>query len=133
MRQLLLTRRWVVLTTVILLAQPAFAWLGWWQWGRGARTHDIQNVGYAFQWWSFGILAIGGWAKLLRDELRERSGKAPPPTPAEATPTQRARKRAMAVAVSQRSAPVPVVEELPDAELAAYNDYLAWLNANPRS
>lgn len=141
MREVLLTRRWLILTVVIVLAQPAFAGLGWWQWGRGSRTHDIQNLGYAFQWWSFGILAIGGWIKMLHDELKERDEKTADTTaddlaeelaPVLPTIHQKQRRRAVAVAVAQRSS-VAVHDDGADEELAAYNAYLAWLAANPRS
>lgn len=140
MREVLLTRRWLILTVVIVLAQPAFAALGWWQWGRGARTHSIQNLGYAFQWWSFGILAIGGWIKMLHTELRERAeGTAATVddlteelAPMLPTAHQRQRRRAVAVAVAQRGS-APVLDDEADDELTAYNAYLAWLAANPRS
>lgn len=141
MREVLLSRRWLLLTVVIVALQPAFAVLGWWQWGRGARTHDIQNLGYAFQWWSFGILAIGGWIKMLHTELKERAEASAETavddvaeefTLVPPTSHQRHRRRAVAVAVAQRSsAPVQVDEA--DDELTAYNAYLAWLAANPRS
>lgn len=148
MREVLLSRRWLILTVVIVAVQPAFAFLGWWQWGRGSRTHDIRNLGYAFQWWSFGILAIFGWVKMLHTELKERAAGEPaagllagaaagpvaePTAEAELiTSSQRSRRRSVAVAVAQRGATVTVEDDV-DEELAAYNAYLAWLSANPRS
>ena len=112
---------------VVLVA--SFVFLGRWQWHRAmAPSGSLINLLYAIEWWVFAALVVLGWAHLIRDELRG---------------TRPTEKLAMAPesdlpAFAQRRSGEPVAEqrspedEAADAELAAYNAYLAWLNANPR-
>lgn len=128
-REVLATRRWVILTVVVILVQPAFIWLGLWQWGRGVDTRDLRNLAYGIQWWLFAALAVGGWVKMLRDEVRERLAGLPTEhyAPAPVGPDG-------AVQLGSALLPAPALaEEEEDDELTAYNAYLAWLHANPRA
>jgi cytochrome oxidase assembly protein ShyY1 len=35
---------------------------------RGGSGLNVQNLGYALQWWIFGLFAVGLWVRLVRDE-----------------------------------------------------------------
>ena len=35
---------------------------------RGGSGYDVRNLGYALQWWIFGLFAVGLWLRLVRDE-----------------------------------------------------------------
>jgi hypothetical protein len=93
-----------------------------------SQSGSAQNLLYALQWWSFAVIATYGWCRLVRDELsgRGRPGaEAPPPW----------------VPPPRTTAPAAGMgEPEPDDDLAAYNRYLAalearyasWLNARSR-
>lgn len=126
-REVLYTRRWIILTVVVILAQPAFIWLGLWQWGRGVDTKDLRNLAYGIQWWLFAALAAGGWVKMLRDEVRDRRAGIP-------LEQYAAEPVGPGGALARNAARLPApVEEEEDEDLSAYNAYLAWLHANPRT
>ncbi|WNB86055.1 SURF1 family cytochrome oxidase biogenesis protein [Cellulomonas sp. ATA003] len=42
---------------------------------RGGSGWDLRNLGYALQWWIFGLFAVALWLRLVRDEAR---GELPP-------------------------------------------------------
>jgi DNA-binding transcriptional regulator of glucitol operon len=106
----LLTVRWLVALVVTLAGAAGMVRLGMWQLGRGEQRHSIQNYSYAVEWVLFAAFAVFCFVKLLRDDGTEEEPEdttasivIPPPPPA---------------------APEPE-----DDELAAYNAYLARLNA----
>lgn len=114
---------------LMVVLVSAFVFLGRWQWHRAmAPSGSLINLLYAIEWWVFAALVVLGWAHLIRDELR---GTVPTAKLAMAPESE-------LPAFAQRRAGDPVAEppspedEAADAELAAYNAYLAWLNANPR-
>ena len=83
--------------------------LGMWQLGRGEQRHSIQNYSYAVEWVLFAAFAVFCFVKLLRDDgTDEETGETPP-----------------SVVIPRP----PAVAEPEDEELAAYNAYLARLNA----
>lgn len=93
-----------------LAAAAGMLRLGKWQLGRGETTHSLQNYSYAVEWVLFAGFALFCFYKLVLAEDREPDESEqdvdvvlPPPRPA--------------------------VEEPVDDELAAYNAYLARLNA----
>lgn len=107
--------------------------LAWWQWNRfESATGTFQNLGYVLQWPLFGLFPafmVLRISKLRREaaareaeeaaegESRTERGHSPVaevPRPRPTTPS-----------------PAPVLDE-EDAELAAYNRYLAELNARDR-
>ena len=102
-----------------LIAIVACLFLGRWQWARTQETHSAQNAFYAFEWWSFALIALVVWIKTVQDELK------PAPHPdapvAGAPPTTDPASVAAALADAED-----------DEEMAAYNAYLAHLAANPR-
>ncbi len=112
MLRLLVSPRWLVRHVLVVLAVGACFGFGRWQYGRAVQRDSILNWSYTVEWTLFGLFSLLCWGWLLRDELRGG--------PAE--PVQEAPVR-----VYQPVAP-PVTEE-EDPELAAYNRYLAELNA----
>lgn len=90
--------------------------LGWWQLQRyHSPGGSLQNLGYTLQWPTFALFAIFMVWRLrkLERERRERPPAEPPPPQARA-PAAR---------------PAGTHDDEPDDELAAYNRYLAQLNA----
>jgi DNA-binding transcriptional regulator of glucitol operon len=95
--------------------------LGRWQLHVSERKHfDIQNFGYALQWWLFAGFAAFFWWRIVRDAAR-RSEDAPTPAEPEEGPSQPVAYRRYVMP------PRPVIDAQQDPELAAYNDYLARL------
>lgn len=109
----LLTVRWLVALVVTLAGAAGMVRLGMWQLGRGEARNSIQNYSYAVEWVLFAAFTVFCFVKLLRDEGTEDD-------PADATVSE----------LMPRPAPAAhTADEEPDEELAAYNAYLARLNA----
>jgi len=127
-RRVLLSPTWWGRHALMVVLVVAFAFLGRWQWTRAmASTGSLQNLLYALEWWVFAGLVVAGWAHMLRDEVRGVDHRAA--TAAAAA----AREELPAFAVPSRRRPRATEPTTPeeDAELAAYNAYLAWLAENP--
>ena len=105
----LLTVRWLLALVVTLAGAGGMIRLGMWQLGRGEEHHSIQNYSYAVEWVLFAAFAVFCFVKLLRDD-----GTAEEPE-----------DTTMSVVIP----PPAAVPEPEDEELAAYNAYLARLNA----
>jgi DNA-binding transcriptional regulator of glucitol operon len=93
--------------------------LAWWQWNRFENGGTWQNLGYVLQWPLFGLFpAFMVWRlRKLRSQPVERPEPHPVPP----------REPAKTVARQDVSAPAADADD--DPELAAYNRYLAKLNA----
>jgi DNA-binding transcriptional regulator of glucitol operon len=115
----LLTPRWLAWHALTVAVAVLFVRLGLWQWHRAQLTHSPQNLGYAVQWPAFALFAVVFWARTVRDAVR------PPAGAARARPARRP-------APPPAAAPAPVTDE-EDPELAAYNRYLAQLDAAARA
>jgi DNA-binding transcriptional regulator of glucitol operon len=89
--------------------------LAWWQWTRfESASGTWQNLGYVLQWPLFGLFPAFMFWRVKRLKEREKQVRAEPaPTP----PAPR------------RTVPLPAAPADDDDELAAYNRYLAELNA----
>jgi hypothetical protein len=100
----------------VVVAVAVFLRLGWWQIDR-ARGGNALSFGYALEWPAFAVCTIFVWVKELRRAMRGEPRRA----------------------AHTRVKPVPQVHEGPayddsgDEKLAAYNRYLAWLNAHPHA
>jgi hypothetical protein len=117
-----LTPGWVARHVLAVALIVGFLALGWWQLGR-ASAGNVLSWAYAVEWPVFAGFVAFMWVREVRLELR--ADAAPAPEPAE-RPEQATVRRP--VRVPHRAAPAT---EPADPELDAYNDYLAWLNANP--
>jgi DNA-binding transcriptional regulator of glucitol operon len=112
-----LARRWWVGHLLVALCCALFIRLGRWQWDRArSPTGDWQNLGYALQWPLFAAVLAVAWARFLwLEHHRVPEAVRTDPT-ANRTPP-----------VPRRPTDLPIREDDPDDELAAYNAYLARL------
>jgi hypothetical protein len=136
-----LTWRWILVHLGLIVLVIGFLLLGWWQINR-AREGNALSFGYAIEWPVFAAFAIWVWAKEIRDVLRQHAhgpagelaagelgpGDAGLTRPDHGRTRERAVIRASARQIERRAA---AYDDSDDAELAAYNHYLAWLSANP--
>jgi hypothetical protein len=144
-RALAFTPRWIGGLLFCLTAAAVCAFLGHWQWDV-ARHGSMQNTAYAFNWWLFAALFVGFWFKALRDTVRRDADLQTGRASGLSSPASRS---AAGISVSglaaspagkmsrirepapQATRPVlPTPEEDPD--VAAWNDWLAELNADPK-
>jgi hypothetical protein len=115
--------------------------LGWWQWQRyHGPGGSLQNLGYTLQWPTFAVFALFMAWRLRQLERRHRA-QAPQPAEAPEQPEQPGQPEPCLPAPRDRATPPTAVsgravrrpdggpEDEPDDELAAYNRYLAQLNA----
>jgi hypothetical protein len=114
--------KWLGLHLLTLVAVAACALLGRWQFDKALwESGDLVNLGYGLQWWSFAAIILFGWWRGARDAVRGDAPRRAQPG-REAAPQRVLRVPAR-----------PSVSTEEDAELAAYNAYLARLNARARS
>lgn len=114
-----LTPVWLLKHAAMVVLVTAFLALGWWQVTRAA-AGNMLSYGYAVQWPLFAAFVAFVWVREVRSELR-------PPGSSGSRPAEAVRPP-----VRTRPVPAPVEPaDEADPELAAYNRYLAWLNANP--
>lgn len=104
--------RRVGVVALCVLSLVACVGLAWWQWQRfESASGSWQNLGYVLQWPLFGLFpAFVFWR--LRKLRTQPAAPAPEPAP-----------------VAARKAPRVERDDGDDPELAAYNRYLAELNA----
>ena len=122
------TLRWLALHLLCLALVVTMVLLGRWQLRVSDRKHfDLQNFGYALQWWSFSAFVIYMWVRLLRDaRRREIAGPAAQPASAgteEAGPAHNDVPYRRYVMPSSAD----VVAGPEEGTRAAYNEYLAGL------
>ncbi|MFI6264637.1 hypothetical protein [Micromonospora sp. NPDC051006] len=132
------TPAWIVRHVATVVLVVAFLGLGWWQISRAASGNTL-SWAYAFEWPIFAGFVVFVWWRELRHTLR---GDVAPTEPADAEPAEVVGARPGGEAAGPATRPVvrrPVrVARVPaaadgveDTDLAAYNRYLSWLNANP--
>jgi len=103
--------------------------LGRWQLTVSDRKHfDIQNFGYAIQWWLFTAFAAAVWLKILRDQagvlqIRKAPPEEKPPPPEEPVAYRRY--------VMPQAADGPIGGQ--DTFHSDYNAYLASLDEQKES
>jgi DNA-binding transcriptional regulator of glucitol operon len=115
----LLSPRWVLVHLAVLVLVLGFLALGWWQVNRAAEG-NLLSYGYAIEWPVFAVFVVVVWVVEMRkavraDGLEPEATAVPQDVPAR---PQRARNEA-------------AYDDSADPQLAAYNHYLAWLNAHP--
>ena len=112
------TRRALKLHVVILIVVPAFLALCIWQLSRALGGNSL-SWAYVFEWPLFAAYAVYMWWRFVHEAAE---GTAPPTTAADDPGGERATATADPSSASARSE-----EAEGDAELAAYNTYLAEL------
>lgn len=151
----LFTLAWLARHGLAAALVAAFLGLGWWQIRRAASGNAL-SWAYAVEWPVFAGFVVFIWWREIRREVSpvrggagERDPDGDQPTMPQTGPRGRAGGTAGAggTARAGRTAGAggirrPVltarsgrgyagVDDATDPDLTAYNDYLAWLNANP--
>ncbi len=118
----LITPRWIAWHLSVVASVIGMLWLGDWQLHRAMAGNGL-SWAYTFEWPIFAVFAVVFWAKTVRDEFRPPAvaepGASGIPLPAGAYPA------ATGAAAAVRGGAAATEE---DAELAAYNAYLARLH-----
>ncbi|MEU6077525.1 hypothetical protein [Micromonospora sp. NPDC047074] len=128
------TPAWIARHVALVVLVSVFLGLGWWQLSRAADGNSI-SWGYAVEWPIFAGFVVFVWWREVRHALR------PPADAAEEAPAAAGTRAADAPAADAtrpvvrrpvRAARVTAPADAGgDADLAAYNHYLQWLNDNP--
>jgi DNA-binding transcriptional regulator of glucitol operon len=132
------TPAWIARHVAMVVLVVTFLGLGWWQVSRAAAGNSL-SWGYAVEWPVFAGFVVYVWWREVRLARRGGVEAAEPPVPADATAEQSPAvadgPHRPAVRRPVRVARVPAAGDGDgeDADLAAYNRYLSWLNANPGS
>lgn len=131
----LFTSAWLARHCVAAALVTAFLGLGWWQIRRAASGHSL-SWAYAVEWPVFAAFVVFIWWREVRREISGGTGgrsgpeavvgRRPAGRPARAAGI----RRPVLTTRSGRGYPAGGLDP-GDPELSAYNDYLAWLNANP--
>lgn len=138
----LLTTRWLLLHVLFLVAFIATGFLTVWQWDRAHEAGgSFQNLGYALQWPLFGAFTIFLWVRMIRMDLHidapadddASTGDAEPDVARGADAPAAGLHNGRHVNRSLVPPPAPSVDDDEDPELAAYNRFLADLNADDGS
>jgi DNA-binding transcriptional regulator of glucitol operon len=106
----------------MIVIVTGFLILGWWQFRRAAGGNAL-SWGYTFEWPLFAGFVVVFWLRTMRDEWRETHPAGGEQAPTASGVTLPAGVRAPVGAEDGSDG------EEEDAELAAYNAYLARLNA----
>ncbi|MFG2168530.1 hypothetical protein [Micromonospora chersina] len=125
------TPAWIARHVAMVVLVVGFLGLGWWQVTRAAEGNSL-SFGYAIEWPVFAGFVVFVWWRELRHALRasrEEPATPAPPAAAGSEPADAAPAVRRPVRVSR--VPAVPVGGADDGELAAYNRYLSWLNANP--
>jgi DNA-binding transcriptional regulator of glucitol operon len=122
---------WIARHVTALVLVCGFLALGWWQLGRATGGNTL-SWAYALEWPVFACFVVFLWTREVQHE-RARRTAAPPAAP---EPPERPVRRPGDPVTIGRPVRVPVRTVTPaadedDPQLAAYNDYLAWLAAHP--
>jgi hypothetical protein len=123
----LITPKWIAWHLFMVASVIGMLWLGDWQLHRALSGNGL-SWAYTFEWPIFAVFAVVFWAKTIRDEFRPPAvagaGEPDIPLPAGAYPA------AAGAAAAVMPGGAAASEE--DAELAAYNAYLARLHKEVR-
>jgi DNA-binding transcriptional regulator of glucitol operon len=110
--------RWLAGHVLVLAAAVSMVLLGRWQLTVSERKHfSLQNFGYALQWWTFSLFAVGFWLKIVHDKARGLRRSRSEQAPGSSDEPVAYRRYVMPERVGSED----------DPEVAAYNAYLASL------
>lgn len=133
----LITPRWLAWHAFAVVAFWGMCWLCDWQLHRALGGNGL-SWAYTFEWPIFAVMGAIFWAKTIRDEFRIRGGQVEPapepdlsglPGMAGAPGGTAGASAAPGMTTMAGSTPDAAADEPEDPELAAYNAYLARLNA----
>lgn len=120
------TLNWLGLHALAITLVTSFLGFGWWQFHRAVGGND-RSWGYTFEWPLFAVFVLFMWGRMIYDELHPERGKAVAGKPFAAVPE--------VPPADPEAEPVMTVAEViardeqEDPQVAAYNRYLARLNA----
>ncbi|MFD2766513.1 hypothetical protein [Micromonospora eburnea] len=125
------TPAWIARHVAMVVLVAGFLGLGWWQVTRAAGGNSL-SFGYAIEWPVFAGFVVFVWWREVRHARRGPREEHPsPPSSAAAGPEPAAATPAVRRPVRVTRVPAAPVAGAEDGELADYNRYLSWLNANP--
>ncbi|WP_406041567.1 hypothetical protein OG799_34735 [Micromonospora sp. NBC_00898] len=124
------TPAWIARHVAMVVLVVGFLGLGWWQVTRAASGNSL-SFGYAIEWPVFAGFVVFVWWREVRHTLRgTRIDRPTPAPPATAGSEPGAATAGVRRPVRVSRVPVPG-DGADDGDLAEYNRYLTWLNANP--
>jgi hypothetical protein len=127
----LLTLRWLAWHALMIVLVAGMLGLAGWQLARAAGGNML-SWGYTVQWPVFAGFVVFIWAREVRRAWRGEPTAPPTATPVVSGPPDDSRRSVVTrrPVVTRR---VATPDDSGDPALAAYNRYLAWLNANPQA
>ena len=133
------TPRWLLVHAAAVILVIGFLLLCWWQVTRAA-SGNLLSYGYAIEWPAFAAFVVYVWVKEMRQAVRGAGGAEAGGTKLGGTPIVGAQpgpagpgRAANPIPSRSRARNEAAYDDSADAELAAYNRYLSWLNAHPRA
>ncbi|MBL7502407.1 hypothetical protein I6A84_37220 [Frankia sp. CNm7] len=133
MRRVLFSPSWLLRHLLAAGLIVFFMYMGRWQWSKGESSHGtLQNLFYGIEWWIFTAFVLYLWAKMIIEEIRpstpQSAGAADIGANDDAGALSTEALLRSAVPATLAVSP-PDDEDPDDAELDAYNRYLAELRA----
>ena len=116
------TPKWLLVHAGVVVLVVGFLALGWWQVTRAA-SGNLLSFGYAVEWPVFAGFVVVVWVVEMRKAVRANG----------ITPESAAPAVPEAVPAKPRTRNNAAYDDSADPQLAAYNHYLAWLNAHPHA
>jgi hypothetical protein len=120
----LISPRWLAWHAFAVVAFWGMFWLGDWQFRRAMAGNGL-SWAYTFEWPIFAVMGAIFWGKTIRDEFHIRRGGVPEAA-APGLPVGAMAANGLPTTAGSMSGSA---DEPDDPELAAYNAYLAKLNA----